>query len=119
MTKQQVQEARERAGRATGPSWKVSDILDNGIDGIVTNDGFDNQIIIGVPNRLFHDDLTFIAHSRADLPAALDMLERAAKIIEATKATFLPLPDGLEWMREWRGERPQKVDAKTDGGVAK
>lgn len=115
MTKTECEAAVERCEKATEGPWEECEELfldDRGYEEptIVRQADAGPKTIttIRVGLRESYDNSTFIAKSRADLPAALDMLERAMVLLECAELPGYSLmkDDARELLREWH--RPAK-----------
>ena len=83
-----IKEIKERAEKATpGPWWwsrqfltyygvETFSLIGDGGFGVLSCDGEANS-----PQRCHADDAPFISHSRADIPALVDWIERAAFVL--------------------------------------
>ncbi len=85
--------SRERCNAATGGLWS-SDGANTG-PAVRSWNGARAQLVAKCPPSR-HDDATFIAHARADLPAALDMLDQIQGLANAWRALNRGTGEGAE-----------------------
>lgn len=122
MNKQQAEEARGRCEAATKGPWRAGMESGRNIDGIFIGKGSDESrvaMVYGLPSHSTREDcrsirytvplanLDFITHARADLPAALDMLERAMGLVQsfhALKPMHNPLCKCTDCKHHWTAE---------------
>jgi hypothetical protein len=107
VTEQQVKEALERAQKATPQPWRTGPI--NYADVYGGHGEVIALVIKDTPHTIA--DAQMIAHSREDIPAMAEMLQRAAAIIIGQESEYRyrcpckRCKRMIEWLREWRGER--------------
>lgn len=102
MTRKELAAAKARCKAATGGPWGYD--LNHTV-AVVDGDEW-GETIIQIPRGLltpcYQDgvNLEFIANSRVDLPAALDMLDRAMVMLHSYNR-FAPSGNAEALLREW------------------
>lgn len=115
MTRAQHAAAKERESKATPGPWTnhgciafhetsvYREVAGIEIGMVCQND----KLWSPIAEDFYPEDAEFVAHARTDLKDALDMLERAARIIESLDLLAKYLGDRViatEWLREWNSE---------------
>ena len=106
-----LQAMRERADKATAGPWFADfDKRDDGADQVITQNV--TIAFIATPLESYRNDAVFIAASRTDVPALLDLIETLAEALERYTERLPCEYNDRGYCQTHGCERPCKVEVK-------